>query len=321
MKHIRNLWNLLKQEISLWKYEKQELVKGICYIVMIAWLFFDRIAFAILLIPYLFVFMKQQRIHKVHREKEKLRKEFREMMISIGNSLSAGYSIENALKTAKNDLEMYEEHSLLAKELQLLINKLKMNEPVDNLLFDMAEHVGLEEFYQFAQVISIAKKSGGNLIEITENTIEHLSQAIQTKEEIHTMIAAKQMEKKIMSVMPYFILLSVWFVRFSDGVVPGAAHSEKTKIVINQGKSGYAPVPSEEGSVCTSASGWACVSVSDPSSITKPGPYSCVSGSETLMLSVSPAGNENPGPYSAAVSCTSIASVTSPAGVPVSASA
>ena len=36
MKHIRNLWNLLKQEISLWKYEKQELVKGICYIVMIA---------------------------------------------------------------------------------------------------------------------------------------------------------------------------------------------------------------------------------------------------------------------------------------------
>ena len=111
MKHIRNLWNLLKQEISLWKYEKQELVKGICYIVMIAWLFFDRIAFAILLIPYLFVFMKQQRIHKVHREKEKLRKEFREMMISIGNSLSAGYSIENALKTAKNDLEMYEEHT------------------------------------------------------------------------------------------------------------------------------------------------------------------------------------------------------------------
>ena len=60
----------------------------------------------------------------------------------------------------------------------------------------MAEHVGLEEFYQFAQVISIAKKSGGNLIEITENTIEHLSQAIQTKEEIHTMIAAKQMEKR-----------------------------------------------------------------------------------------------------------------------------
>ena len=78
-----------------------------------------------------------------------------------------------------------------------------MNEPVDNLLFDMAEHVGLEEFYSVCTG-HINCESGGNLIEITENTIEHLSQAIQTKEEIHTMIAAKQMEKKIMSVMPYF---------------------------------------------------------------------------------------------------------------------
>ena len=206
MKHIRNLWSALKQEISLWKYEKKELIEGIAYIVMIAWLFFDRIIAAIFLILYLPVFMKKQRIRKIHREKEKLRKEFREMMISIGNSLSAGYSIENALKTAKNDLEMYEEHSLLAKELQLLTNRLRVNEPVDKLLLEMAERVDLEEFYQ---VISIAKKSGGNLIEITENTIEHLSQAIQTKEEIHTMIAAKQMEKKIMSVMPYFILFYV----------------------------------------------------------------------------------------------------------------
>ena len=68
--------------------------------------------------------MKQQRIHKMHREKEKLRKEFREMMILL-EIVICRYSIENALKTAKNDLEMYEEHSLLAKELQLLINKLK----------------------------------------------------------------------------------------------------------------------------------------------------------------------------------------------------
>lgn len=36
------------------------------------------------MIPYLFVFMKQQRIHKVQREKERLRKEFREMMILLG---------------------------------------------------------------------------------------------------------------------------------------------------------------------------------------------------------------------------------------------
>lgn len=84
---------------------------------------------------------------------------------------------------------------MLAKELHLLINHLKINEPVDKLFLDMAERVDLEELYQFAQIVSIAKRSGGNLIEITTNTIEHLSQTIQIKEEIETMTAAKQMEK------------------------------------------------------------------------------------------------------------------------------
>ena len=191
MKHIRNLWSILKQEISLWKNEKKDLITGILYIGMITWLFYNRIVCMIFLSPFLFLWMRRQRTRREYKKKEILRKEFREMMLSIGNSLSAGYSIENSLKTAKNDLLMYQENSMLAKEL------------------DMAERVDLEELYQFAQIVSIAKRSGGNLIEITTNTIEHLSQTIQIKEEIETMTAAKQMEKRIMTMMPYFILFYV----------------------------------------------------------------------------------------------------------------
>lgn len=209
MKHIKNLWNILRQEISQWRNEKKDLIMGSLYIAMISWLFYDRMIFMIFLTPFLFLWMRKQRIRCERKKIEVLRKEFREMMLSIGNSLSAGYSIENALKTARGDLLMYEENSLLVKELHLLINRMKINEPVDKLLLDMAEQVNLEELYQFAQIVSIAKKSGGNLIEITANTIEHLSQAIQIKEEIETMTAAKQMEKRIMSVMPYFILFYV----------------------------------------------------------------------------------------------------------------
>ena len=170
MKHIRNLWSILKQEISLWKNEKKDLITGILYIGMITWLFYNRIVCMIFLSPFLFLWMRRQRTRREYKKKEILRKEFREMMLSIGNSLSAGYSIENSLKTAKNDLLMYQENSMLAKELHLLINHLKINEPVDKLFLDMAEQVDLEELYQFAQIVSIAKRSGGNLMEITTNT-------------------------------------------------------------------------------------------------------------------------------------------------------
>ena len=49
MKHIRNLWSILKQEISLWKNEKKDLITGILYIGMITWLFYNRIGCMIFL--------------------------------------------------------------------------------------------------------------------------------------------------------------------------------------------------------------------------------------------------------------------------------
>ena len=66
-----------------------------------------------------------------------------------------------------------------------------------------------DELRQFAEIVSIVKRNGGNLIEILGRTAEHLSQSLQIKEEIKTVTAAKRMEKKVMSVMPYFILIYV----------------------------------------------------------------------------------------------------------------
>ena len=61
MKHIRNLWSILKQEISLWKNEKKDLITGILYIGMITWLFYNRIVCMIFLSPFLFLWMRRQR--------------------------------------------------------------------------------------------------------------------------------------------------------------------------------------------------------------------------------------------------------------------
>lgn len=83
MKHIRNLWSILRQEISQWKNEKKNLLLGILYIVMIAWLFYDQMLFVIVLSPFLFYWMRKQRIRQDHRKKEQIREEFREMLLSM----------------------------------------------------------------------------------------------------------------------------------------------------------------------------------------------------------------------------------------------
>ncbi len=211
MRTIKGLWSGCRKEIQCWKNEKSHLVRGVLFGVFICWLFYDRIWFLFFMLPLLFPWMKWQRKKERRKQNQILQKEFREMMLSISNSLSVGYSLENALQTAKDDLKLYHggKEGALQKELELLIISLKINEPVEKLLLQMAEKVDLEEMKQFAEITVIVRKNGGNLIEIIGKTVEHLSQSMQLKEEIQTMTAAKQMEKNIMSVMPYFIVLYV----------------------------------------------------------------------------------------------------------------
>lgn len=211
MNAIRNLWRKCFRELNLWKHEKKELGKGAALGILICWLFYDRIWLAAFLWPLLVPWMRHRRAYLAAREKEEIRRDVREMMLFVSNGLSVGYSLENALKAAYRDMKANrgDHPGKLVMELEVLTEALKLNAGADRLLLEMSERIDLEELRQFAEIVSIVKRNGGNLIEILGRTAEHLSQSLQIKEEIKTATAAKRMEKKVMSVMPYFILIYV----------------------------------------------------------------------------------------------------------------
>lgn len=68
---------------------------------------------------------------------------------------------------------------------------------------------------RFAQVLHIAKRTGGDLIAITRMTADRISEKMEVKREILVMIAGKQMEAQIMKLMPLAIILYFWV--FSPG--------------------------------------------------------------------------------------------------------
>lgn len=186
-------------------------VQGSILFFIVCYLFYDRIWLGVFYIlfcyPYLLMQAKEQRKIQIRQS----RMEFKEMLLSVYNSLSAGYSLENAVRAARDDLRAAgtEKKSALEHELILLCKGLEMNQPVEELMDKMASNLGVDEALQFAQVLWIIKRNGGNLIQIIKKSVEHMNQKIQVKEEILTMVSAKRMEQKIMSVMPFFILLYV----------------------------------------------------------------------------------------------------------------
>ncbi len=137
--------------------------------------------------------------------------QFREGLQGIASSLGAGYSIENALGEARKDLILlYGEHSILGQEFLGMERQLGLNQPIEQVLYEFAEKWDTEDMRHFAQVFQTAKRTGGNLIAITQATAEKISQKIEVQREIQTMLAGKKMEGKIMSAIPLGLIVFFW---------------------------------------------------------------------------------------------------------------
>ena len=182
---------------------------------IICYLFYDSGKGILLLIPFLWFDYQKQKEEKKEKRKQQLTRQFKEMMESMLTSLNAGYSLEHTFKDAKRDLSLlFEPEAVIFKELDVMIEGLRINIPLERLLKDFGVRSGVEDIKNFANVVMAAKKSGGNLIRIIEKTVHSISDKMAVEEEIKTMIAAKRLEERVMMVMPYGI---IFYLRITNG--------------------------------------------------------------------------------------------------------
>lgn len=151
--------------------------------------------------------------------------EFREGLQGIAAALQAGYSMENALEEAQKDLALlYGERSVLVPQMQKMLYALQLNQPIEEVFYQFGQLTQVEDVMRFAQVLHIAKRTGGDLIAITKMTADRISEKMEVKREISVLIAGKQMEAQIMKMMPLAIILYFWV--FSPGFLDPLYHWE-----------------------------------------------------------------------------------------------
>lgn len=140
-----------------------------------------------------------------------LNMEFKEGLQGIAAALNAGYSIENALEESRRDIiVLYGEGSLLGQEFQIMLGQLRLNQPIETVFDEFACRSRVEDIRRFAEIFRTARRSGGDLVAITRTSAERIGDKIEVSREIHTMIAGKQMEGKIMNIVPLGIILYFW---------------------------------------------------------------------------------------------------------------
>lgn len=152
---------------------------------------------------------KLQRKKIIEKRKHTLTLQFKDMLYSLSSAVGAGNSVESALSVTLNDMrQQYNDpNAFIIKELELMVARVNMNRTIEEIFNDFAERSHVEDIQTFASIFEIAKRTGGNLIEIIRNTTTIISDKIETQTEITTLLSGQQGEQKVVTIMPIALVL------------------------------------------------------------------------------------------------------------------
>jgi len=185
-------------------------LQSIGTVVALGYFFYGSPKFAILLSPLAVVLLRRKRRTLCKGRKRELLAQFKDMLTALNHSLQAGYSLENALsETYRDMLYFYREDSLIVRELAYIRAGLRNGRTAEEMLTDLGERSNAEDILDFANVLAIGKKSGGNMNEIIGSGVSVIEEKIEIKQEIQTLLSARKLEARIMSGIPFFIILYI----------------------------------------------------------------------------------------------------------------
>ena len=125
-------------------------------------------------------------------------------------------------------MKLYSKESLLLPYVHIMNQKLAMNIQLEKAFAEFAEAVEIEEAISLADIISFAKRSGGDYGKNIRETAMKIEDNLAIKQEIETITTEKRLELKVMCIMPmgilgYITLTSSSFIAPLYGNIVGVA--------------------------------------------------------------------------------------------------
>lgn len=149
------------------------------------------------------MFLPIRRDQILDKRKKQLNQQFRDMLDGLTTSLGAGNNVMDSFSSVREDMRMqYEEGSFILNELDVICVGLQNNIDIEDMLEDFGERSGIDDIKSFAEVFKVSYRKGGNIQEIIRNTHRILSDKMEIRDDIETVLTANKNEQNIMLVMP-----------------------------------------------------------------------------------------------------------------------
>ena len=184
---------------------------GIILLVTVGKLFYGRFWVGIIFAPSLIGVKRFSCDLLRQKRKQQLKKQFGDFVTALSDAMKVGFSVENGLKECLRDISMlYGKDCIMSMEIRDMIRRISLNEKVDKLFVELSNRANISEITLFAQVYSIARRSGGKVNQLMEMVAGSINDSFVVDEEIEVAINDKKTEQLVMSFVPPGIIVYLW---------------------------------------------------------------------------------------------------------------
>ncbi len=148
----------------------------------------------VMLTRWILKFLKQRRLQAFNDQLE-------EALMSMSNSLKAGFSITQAI-----ELVIRQKRYPISIEFRLMVQQTQLGMSFDNALNVMALRVGSEDFRLVASAISTARVTGGDLTGVFDRLAHLIRERLRIQRRVHSLSAQGRLQGMVLGALPLLLL-------------------------------------------------------------------------------------------------------------------
>ena len=130
-----------------------------------------------------------------------------DMLNLMVNGLRAGYSTMQAMEAVSRELP-----APICDEFRRVVQEMQIGIPMEKALDNLLRRIPSDDLDFVITAINVQREVGGNLSEILDTITFTIRERIRIKGEIRVMTASVRTSGAVLSLIPVFLALALWFV-------------------------------------------------------------------------------------------------------------
>ena len=148
-------------------------------------------------------YVKRQQTVRLNKFSDQLS----DMLNLMVNGLRAGYSTMQALEAVSRELP-----TPISDEFRRVVQEMQIGIPMEKALENLLRRIPSEDLDFVVTAMNVQREVGGNLSEILDTISFTIRERVRIKGEIRVMTAQVRTSATVLSLIPVFLTVALWFV-------------------------------------------------------------------------------------------------------------